>query len=322
MAGPQKVDSEIVEPHLLDLAPSSVNSRFRTGVVCGAGSLLLHILAVGLAWWTLNNRADRAARDLAESPVWSGFRSSNVVLAIGTNLFFRSEEGYERSFLLNLPEDLTVADRFLLRRPAAPLWNFWAPFEDVAATVNLDRFLQGLNSSVSVISARQLSIGGLAGRRTIVMGQPRGAPLLIDLLAEQNFRPPQHITGEGFAGFVNAEPKPGEAHNFPVPTGKGPRTFGMMESDESDPDYALVTSIRLNNGGEVLSVFGDRSQTGAYVTRRLTDPVLVSELNGRVFDHGRTAHQSAQIVFRVDYSRGVPTGLVYVTHRIHFAGKK
>ena len=52
--------------------------------------------------------------------------------------------------------------------------------------------------------------GGLAGKRTIVMGQPRGAPLLVDLLADQNFRPRPHATGEHFAGFVNAQPKPGE----------------------------------------------------------------------------------------------------------------
>ena len=46
----------------------------------------------------------------------------------------------------------------------------------------------------------------------------------------------------------------------------------MMQSDESDPDFGLVTRIRLGNAGEVLSVFGDRSQTGAYVDRLLTDP--------------------------------------------------
>jgi hypothetical protein len=96
----------------------------------------------------------------------------------------------------------------------------------------------------------------------------------------------------------------------------------MMQSDESNPDYALVTTIRLANGGEVLNVFGDRAQTGAYITRKLTDPAFVTELNGRVFDRGRPAHQSAQIVFRVDYSRSTPTGLVYVTHRVKFADKK
>jgi hypothetical protein len=95
-----------------------------------------------------------------------------------------------------------------------------------------------------------------------------------------------------------------------------------VDSDESNPDFALVTSIRLPNGGEVLNVFGDRAQTGAYIARKLTDPVFVSELNARIFDRARTPHRSAQIVYRVDYSRGAPTGLVYVTHRVRYAQPK
>jgi hypothetical protein len=61
---------------------------------------------------------------------------------------------------------------------------------------------------------------------------------------------------------------------------------------------------------------------GAYITRKLTDPAFVSELNGRVFDRTKPAHQSAQIVFRVDYSRNTPIGLVYVTHRVQYPPKK
>jgi hypothetical protein len=174
-----------------------------------------------------------------------------------------------------------------------------------------------LNSTVTVASARQISFGGLAGKRTIVVGQPRFAPLLVDLLAGQNFRPPPYTPGQHLAGFVNGQPKPGE----PVRFSSSASTL-MMQSDESDPDFALVTSIRLANAGEVLSVFGDRSQTGAYVVGRLTDPAFVAELDGRIFDHAKSAYQSAQIVFRVDYSRGAPTGLVYVTHRVNPADRK
>jgi hypothetical protein len=309
------------EPPTVEVAPTAPSSRFWTGVVCGAGSLALLILAGGLLWLTLGASANSAPREIVESPIWSGFRSANVAVALGAPLFFRSAEGYERNFAVNLPEDLQVADQMLFRKPAYPLWNFWAPFDNVAATVNLDRFLRSLNSTATVISARQLSIAGLAGRRTIVIGQPRCAPLLIDLLSDQNFRPPSHVTGKGFAGFLNADPKPGESGYFPLVKDNPSRLFGMMESDESDPDYALVTSIRLGNGGEVLSVFGDRSQTEGYLIHKLTDPIFVAELNGRVFGHGGPAHQSAQIVFRVDYSRRVPTGLVYVTHRVRFARK-
>ncbi len=95
-----------------------------------------------------------------------------------------------------------------------------------------------------------------------------------------------------------------------------------MQSDESNPDYALVTSIHLANGGEVLNVFGDRAQTGAYLARKLAEPALIAELEARVFRRAKSKYQSAQIVFRVDYSRSVPTGLVYLTHRIKFAERK
>jgi len=62
------------------------------------------------------------------------------------------------------------------------------------------------------------------------MGQPRGAPLLIDLLADQNFRPPAHVSGQNFAGFVNADPKPGEAVRYPLGT-----SGWVITSDESSP---------------------------------------------------------------------------------------
>ena len=290
--------------------------RFWIGVAWGAGSLALVLMAAAFLWWAVSASRNRAPRELAESPIWSGFRSSNVVVAIGTPLFFRSKDGFERNFGANFPEDLLKADQLLLHRPAYPVWNLWAPFEDVGAAVNLDRFLHSLNSTATVVSARQISTGELAGKRTIVIGQPRFAPLLLDLLADQNFSPHRHNAGKHFAGFVNAEPKPGEAARFP----NFANTL-MMQSDESNPDYALVTSIRTGNGGEVLNVFGDRSQTGAYLIRKLTDPGFVAELDGRIFDRSRR-HQSAQIVFRVDYNRSVPTGLVYVTHRVKFADKK
>ncbi len=288
---------------------------FWFGVACGAGALALVLLVTAAVWWAFGP-SDRAPRKIAESPLWNGFRSNNVVVAVGTPLFFRSQEGFERNFHANLPDDLQVADKLLANWPAYPLWNLWAPFEDIGAAVNLDRFLHTLNSSATVVSARQISFGGLNGKRTIVMGQPRGAPFLIDLLADQNFRPPPHDTGQFFGGFINTQAKPGELARYPV-TSKSL----MMQSDESNPDYGLVTSIRLGNGGEVLNVFGDRAQTGAFIIRKLTDPVFVGELDARVFA-GSRPYQSSQIVFRVDYNRGTPTGLVYVTHRVRFAEKK
>ena len=316
------MESPIIESPAADPASATSPRGFWIGVACGVAALILLMLAAGLTWWIFGTSANSGSREVAESPLWSSFRSSNVVVALGSPLFFRSGDGFERDFRINLPEDLKVADQLLMRRPADPQWYFWAPFGDVAAAVNLDRFLRSVNSTLTVISARQISIEGLAGRRTIVVGQPRCAPLLIDLLADQNFRLPLHATGSNFAGFVNANPKPGEPREFSFGAGNAPQAFGMMESDDSIPDYALVTSIRMGKGGEVLSIFGDRSPTEAYLIRKLIDPVFVSELDSRVFDRSQPAHQSAQIVFRVDYSRGAPTGAVYVTHRLRFTGKR
>ena len=93
-------------------------------------------------------------------------------------------------------------------------------------------------STATVFPARQISFGALAGKRTIVMGQPRTAPLLVDLLADQDFRPPAHASGQHFAGFINVKPKPGELPRYPGWSGNL-----MTQSDESSPDYALLTSI-------------------------------------------------------------------------------
>src|SRR5260370_27517943 len=114
----------------------------------------------------------------------------------------------------------------------------------------LDRLLRSLNSTPTVVSARQVSFGGLAGKRTIVMGQPRGAPLLLDLLAEQNFRPPPHATGEHFAEFVNAQPKPREPAKFPIDAG----TL-RIQSESRNPQYPLRPSIPLSNRADPLNLF-------------------------------------------------------------------
>jgi hypothetical protein len=306
-----------VELAPIELAPVEPKTdRLWMGVWFGAGAMaLIALLAAGI-WSSVAGAADRAPREIAESPIWSGFRSTNVVIAIGTPLFFRSSQGFERNYKENLSEDLPLSDDLLAWHPAYPVWNLWAPFDDIGASVALDRFLHSLSSTATVVSARQMSYGGLAGKRTIVMGQPRQTPLLQDLLADQNFRAPPHVAGHTFAGFVNSAPKPDEAQRFPGGSG----TL-LMQSDESNPDWALVTSIRLANGGEVLNVFGDRAQTGAFVARKLTDPAFVAEMDARVFQPGKN-HRSAQVVFRVDYSRSAPTGLVYVTHRVTYADRK
>src|ERR1700730_11332499 len=67
-----------VEPYIppaVELAPPPPRaSRFLTCVACGAGSLAFVTLATGLLWGMIGSSANRAPRELAESPIWSGFR--------------------------------------------------------------------------------------------------------------------------------------------------------------------------------------------------------------------------------------------------------
>jgi hypothetical protein len=271
------------------------------------------VLALAAALLLVPPGAPRLPKEVREHPLWRGFRSTDVEVLIGSPLFFRNESGFERNLELNTPEDLPLAQERLARWPAYPYWEHWAPFQDIPAAVLLDRALVAMGSNVTVVAARQRSIANLGLRRTLIVGHPRFAPLLENLLAQQNFRMGVHATGQKYGGFLNAAPRAGEAPFYSA----GSLTLAQR-SDENTPDYALVTSLQLEHGGEALSIFGDRVQSAGYVARALLEPNLLNELNGKVFTRPAARHKSAQVVFRVDYSRGIPIGLVYVTHRIAY----
>ncbi len=248
---------------------------------------------------------------VANHPIWREFRSSDVQVITGTALFFRRENGYERNFSLNLPEDLPAAPKILSRWPAFPVWDVWTPFEDVTTAVVLDRFLQRIGSTATYSMARRTSVGGLSNRKTIILGSPRMAPLLADLLANETFRAPVHEVLHNYGGFLNVHPKAGEPAKY---ESEG-RTL-LQSMDESMADFALVSLLHPADGGNVLSVFGDRVQTAGYLVRALMTPALLDDLTAKVF-RGAAPGSTAQIVFRVDYNRGMPTGVVYLTHRVH-----
>ena len=79
-----------VEPHVLErpvelLPPTAAPAtRFWTGAAVGAGVMTLVVLVAGLIWWSYGAFSNRAVRELAGSPIWAGFRSADVVVAIGT----------------------------------------------------------------------------------------------------------------------------------------------------------------------------------------------------------------------------------------------
>jgi hypothetical protein len=247
---------------------------------------------------------------IASHPMWAPFRASTVTLAISTPLFFFSENGFERDFRLNYPQDLADAPQRLLRQPASPEWDRWAPFDDVISAARLQESLAGLGSHTTVRSAREVSLSDISGRKTIVLGHPRGAPFLLDAMSDLNFRPPLR-TSLPQRGFINVAPLAGESAAY----GSSEST-PMERSSEGSPDYALVTSLRIAPDGELLSLFGNRAQTSLLVLQKILDPAFVEHLNEKVFRSAGRNYKSCQIVLRVDYSKGNPIGAVYLTHRI------
>jgi hypothetical protein len=289
-------------------SPDRRKPAFSTGLVLGAA---LTLAVVVLMRFAFPPRGSSIPAAVAQHLLWSGFRGGSVTLAMSTPLFFFSDTGYERSFRLNYAEDLPEAPGRLVHQPAFPVWDRWVPFDDARAAVFLQNQLKAMGSNVSLRSARNVSVAELRGRRTIVLGHPRGAPFLADAMRGLNFQPPPRPNPMSQAGFVNVAPQAGEMASY----ASAERTH-MDLGNESTPDYALLTSLRISPDGELLSVFGNRVESSMFVVQALFDPGFLRQLNETVFKQPGIRHSSCQVVLRVDYSKGSPTGLIYTAHRV------
>lgn len=283
------------------------STTFSMGIAAGAA---IALIMAALFFPRTNVRSDRIPAALASHPIWAPFQASPVTLAISTPLFFFSEAGFERDFRLNYAEDLAEAPHRLLRQPASPEWDRFASFSDLVSVSRLQEYLTAMGSRITVRSAREVSLSDTRGKKTIVLGHPRGAPFLFDAMADLNFRPPPRSVALQ-SGFVNTAPRSGESDTY----GSTENT-PMERISEESPDYALVTSLRIAPDGDLLAVFGNRVQTSSLVVQKLLDPAFVGQLNEAVFRSDGNNYKSCQIVLRVDYSKGNPIGAVYVTHRI------
>ena len=282
-------------------------TTFWTGAAAGAA---IALIAAALLFSRTTVHNDRVPAALASHPIWAPFRANPVTLAISTPLFFFSETGFERDFRLNYAEDLAEAPHRLLRQPASPEWDRFASFGDVVSVSRLQEYLGAMGSPTTVRSAREISLSDARGKKTIVLGHPRGAPFLSGAMTDLDFQPPSRSVPLQ-TGFINTAPRSGESSTY----GSTENT-PMERISEESPDYALVTSLRISPDGDLLAVFGNRVQTTALVVQKLLDRAFVGQLNEAVFRSAGSKYNSCQIVLRVDYSKGNPIGAVYVTHRI------
>src|SRR5260370_17568044 len=161
----QTLAEPVAEP-VRPAAPIKAPGLWR-GCAVGAGSAVLLALIAGLLLFYWQRVANQLPREVTESPFWTGFQSKNVVVAVGTPLFFRSKEGFERSFGINLPDDLGLAQEHLQRWPAFHHCFLFTPLEDEGAAINLDRYLYRLNSTFSLLAAHPLHITIIAAPHTI-----------------------------------------------------------------------------------------------------------------------------------------------------------
>ena len=303
---PQAIPSR--ETTVLIPTSSRLDRRgFLTGLAVG---LTIATVGGGLLMSRSHTRDERIPAAIASHPIWAPFRDSRVTVVLSTPLFFISENGLERDFRLNYAEDLAVAPKTLLRRPASPEWDQWASFSDVLSVARIEESLSALGAHTSVRSAREGSLADLRGSKTIVLGHPRGAPFLLDVMRDLDFRPPPRLAVPQ-NGFINVAPQGAES----VAYGSS-ETNAMERSAETTADYALVTSLRIPPDGELLSLFGNRVQTSSLIVRKLLDPAFMGHLNDKVFRPAGNTYKSCQIVLRVDYSKGNAIDAVYVTHRI------
>lgn len=283
---------------------------FSSGLAIGiAGGFAVAALCAWLVFGAA--RQPGVPETVALHPIWAPLRSSTVTVSLSTPLFFRSAKGHERNFRLNFPADLHDAEKVLREVPAAPEWGRWVSFGDVAAVWQLGRHLSAMNSTPSFRNAVDLSISDIQGKKTIVVGHPRGAPILLEAMKGLSFQAPPVAYHGTQSGFVNITPRSGELAAYTsddwTPMGRG---------NEASADYVLLTSLRSPEGGVLLSVFGNRTQSSALVLEKLQDVPFLEHLNQLVFADGNSQYRSCQIVLRIDYARGNPIGVAHVTHRV------
>lgn len=274
-------------------------------------TLLLCILVVGGAFAIGRYSATTlpsSLQSLVSHPLWVSFAGHPVKVAVSTPLFFRNERGYFRDYRFNLPADIGLAEQESGGNPGTPSWDSWSSVSDLHASIALDRLLTQMRTDAVFQSARTLSSEQLLSDNVIILGHPRGAPVLIEALAPLRFGLSPQLPGQLMGGFIDRQPPSG-----------GPKSFGTGQpspssnSDESISDHILLTHHRAASGRVWLSVFGNRIQSPAYALRRLIDPAYLALLPSGAF-LPPTVAGTTQIVFRLDYLRGTPIGLKYISH--------
>ncbi len=302
----------LVVPRKVEALPAPthrwrMDRRFAFGAVAGAAAASVCFLA----WVKFTSPHREVDPFVAGHPIWERFRGTRVDVAISTPLFFRNSDGFERHYGLNLPSDLDFSRTLLRSWPAVAQWDYWTAYDDATAAAQLMRFLTLVGATPVLSPARSLSAGDLGARNLIIIGHPRGAPPLQDLLAGLDMRPPEHVAGRPMWGILNTKPLPGEQAIYAT------RREASLDSFYDDaPDHALLTVLRSKTGMALLSIFGTKVHSASAVFGRLMEPLSLRALDEKLHKVRSASWTSLQVVFKVEYSEARPTGIVPVAARL------
>jgi hypothetical protein len=292
------------------VAPAAFNSRiFLAGFLSAATLATLIAAPFFLAARRPASYSGAAARP---HPFWAKFlEDKSASIAVSAPLFFRTDRGYVRDFRLNLPDDLGFIDQYLGKGRALPVWDSWVGMGDLLSAVDLVAFAASQGRDWRITNARRITQSDLKGKKIILIGHPRGAPILFELLAGRNFHVPRSAGAE-LPGFQNASPQPGDLSNY------APGWTNEVERlTENRPDYALLSLFPGQDGGLALSIFGNRYKTEHALVRNLLNSAFLDDLARRILGSPGAPWPACQIVFKVTYLDGQPIEAAYVTHRIY-----
>ncbi|HBY59545.1 MAG TPA: hypothetical protein DEH78_06960 [Solibacterales bacterium] len=269
-----------------------------------AAALCATMLAAWVLWPVPGSLTNASPPELvaAKHPVWAPLlgQGGPLKVAISTPLFFRSGSTEVRDHRLNRVEDLALASKVLKLEGLTPAWDRWVSASEMEAIASVVPLLVSTRSSYDIINGRQFSdTPDVAHMRVLAIGHPRGMPALARILAEERFAVDVPQAGVIWSGIIDRRPAPGEPRYFAPP-----QASIVPSMDEILPDYALLTARQAKPDGYFLSLFGNRTQTSAFLAKALTDPAwLQTNLPAASLNGG---FRSVQYLFRVNYKSGRP----------------
>jgi hypothetical protein len=285
----------------------------RVWVLCLAGLVLVavgYLLGHGVA---PRQGATEASWTPALRALWSPFLTNSrpLIVTIEDPLFaeVRSNPGvYLRDRSMNQWRD--VLDSPALRGLTGALQQsevrpsrYYTAFGEAEASFLLGGLLQPKERALSLVRTSQLSWQQLADNNVVFVGvqnlffdQLRGMPiapqLVPDLTGVRDQRPASGQPGEYVDAYITAPSEQGTA-------------------------YALITHLPGPNGqNEIESFTSNRSAGYLAAVQWFTDPQFAEILQRRLKEgHRGTMPRYYQVLLKVSYRDGVPTGTEYVLGR-------